>query len=77
MGVTHTDPNDKFEVSFVVVFVEENESIDFLVDVVQQNDAASVFFHDKYSISATFETAGKGSKDSKLCRKGGKRGKKF
>ena len=82
MGVTHNSPVDKYEVSFVVVFMEEGMDIPFAVDIVERNDAVgSIFFHDIFTVSAAFPSGsksgkGKGSKcrTSKSSKsKGGRR----
>ena len=66
IGVTHTSNNDKYEVSFVVVFMAEALDVDFAVDIVERNDAAgSIFFHDLFTVSAVFPGSSSSSKKGK------------
>lgn len=61
IGVTHTDRNDKTEVSFKVVIMEEQMGIPFAVDIVERNDSLSVWFHSMFTVDALYP-AGKGKK---------------
>ena len=77
MGVTHTNGFDKYEVSFVVVFMEEAMNVPFAVDVVERNDnVASIYYHDIFTVNVAFPDSsssrkGRSGKGSK-CKKVGK-----
>ena len=62
MGVTHTNARDKEEVSFMVVFMEPVEKINFAVDIVHRNRPEknkSLFFHGMFSIKSRFNLEGR------------------